>query len=159
MFPWLQAGPLILAAAASLGSSQFSERLGEIVLPDETRVRVQIADTEPRRQRGLMRRKSLGEHEGMIFVFAAPGYYPFWMKDTLIPLDIIWLQQDGRIVSIAADVPPCRADPCPEYPPAAGTTAVYVLEVNAGFAKKHALKVGDVLLLRGIPQPAAARQW
>jgi uncharacterized membrane protein (UPF0127 family) len=123
---------------------------GEVVFADKTRVRVEIADTEPKRQRGLMFRESMGPNEGMIFLFERPGFYPFWMKNTLIPLDMLWLDTDGRVVSIASSVPPCKADPCPTYPPAAGSEALYVVELNAGFARQHGVKVGDVLTLNGI---------
>jgi hypothetical protein len=90
----------------------------------------------------------------MVFVFDQPGPHAFWMKNTLIPLDIIWLAADRRIVHIAHSVPPCKADPCPSYPPAADT-AVYVLEVASGVARRHALGVGDVLQFRGIGAPPA----
>jgi uncharacterized membrane protein (UPF0127 family) len=84
----------------------------------------------------------------MIFVFPAAGFYPFWMKNTLIPLDMIWLDAQARIVSIAVSVPPCKADPCPSYAPDGNAT--YVIEVVSGFARQHHLKKGDHLALEGI---------
>jgi uncharacterized membrane protein (UPF0127 family) len=141
----MMAAALLVAWGGPPVRAQWAVGRGEVTFPDKTRVRVEIADTESTRQRGLMFRKSLGPDEGMLFVFDAPGFYPFWMKNTLIPLDMLWLDREGRVVSIASAVPPCRADPCPSYPPAAGTTALYVVEVNAGFAKQHGVKVADVL--------------
>ena len=94
-------------------------------------VQAEIVDTPDAVERGLMFRESLGPNEGMLFVFEKAGFYPFWMKNTLIPLDIIWIDEAWRIVSIAESVPPCRADPCPTYPPAGD--ARYVVEVSAGF--------------------------
>jgi uncharacterized membrane protein (UPF0127 family) len=99
-----------------------------------------------------MYRESLGRNEGMLFVFEQSGFYPFWMKNTLIPLDIIWIDEDWRIVSIAESVPPCRAEPCPTYPPAA--QARYVVEVNAGFARRHGVARGDQLVVTGLPDTA-----
>jgi uncharacterized membrane protein (UPF0127 family) len=153
----MMAVALLVAWGGTPPAAQWADARGEVTFPDKTRVRVEIADTESTRQRGLMFRKSLGPDEGMLFVFDTPGFYPFWMKNTLIPLDMLWLDREGRIVSIASAVPPCRADPCPSYPPAAGTTALYVLEVNAGFAKQHGVKVGDLLAITpaGPPAPRA----
>jgi len=105
-------------------------------------------DTPPAVERGLMFRESLPPNEGMLFVFEQTGVYPFWMKNTLIPLDIIWLDEDWRIVSIAAAVPPCRADPCPTYPPAG--PARYVVEVNAGFTRTHGIVRGDRVVVAGV---------
>ena len=112
-------------------------------------VRAEIVDTPETLERGLMFRTSLGPNEGMLFVFEQAGFYPFWMKNTLIPLDIIWIDEQWRIVSIAESVPPCRADPCPTYPPAGN--ARYVVEVVAGFARTHGVARGDRLTVTGLP--------
>ncbi len=122
---------------------------GRVLFPDGTRVAVEIADTDAARQRGLMFRSSLGANEGMIFVFDAPGFYAFWMKNTLIPLDMLWLDPEGRVVSIASSVPPCTADPCPSYAPEGD--ALYVVEVAGGFTRQHGVKAGDRLRLEGVP--------
>jgi uncharacterized protein len=121
----------------------------EATLPDKTVIALEVAHTEAERQRGLMYRTSMPERAGMIFLFDRPGIYPFWMKNTRIPLDMFWTDTAGRVVWIAESVPPCTADPCPEYPPKA--TASYVIETNAGFAKRHQLKIGDVFRLGALP--------
>ena len=73
----------------------------------------------------------------MWFVFDEPaGHMAFWMKNTLIPLDMIWVDQDMRIVSLAHNVQPCKVQECPSYDPGA-TPARYVLEVNGGLARKY----------------------
>ena len=132
-------------------------------------VKVEVADTEPLRQRGLMFRKSLAENEGMIFVFEEPGDHPFWMQNCTIPLDMLWLDGAARVVSVAHSVPPCRfpdcpspcnSPECPTYSPDPGTEATYVVEVVSGFAKQHGVKKGDVLTLEGIqvrPKDASGR--
>lgn len=121
----------------------------------DVRVSLEVVADEASRQRGLMFRDRLGPLEGMVFVFPREGYYPFWMKNTLIPLDIFWLDAAGTILSIARAVPPCRADPCPSYAPTNGPAAVvnalYVVEVNAGFADRHNVRVGGRLTLQGVP--------
>jgi len=122
---------------------------GSVVFPDGSKVSVEIAATDPARMRGLMFRQSLEGDQGMIFVFPRVGFYPFWMKNTLIPLDMLWLDPEGRVVSIAPSVPPCRTEPCPEYPPRA--EALYVVELTSGFAGRHSVKEGDRLVLQGVP--------
>lgn len=119
-----------------------------IVFPDGFAVSVEVAANDETRQQGLMYRDQLAENRGMIFLFTQPGEYPFWMKNTLIPLDMIWLDAAHRIVHIAHDVPPCKADPCPSYPPNAQSS--YVLETAAGVAARHKLKDGDVLRYEGL---------
>jgi uncharacterized membrane protein (UPF0127 family) len=71
------------------------------------------------------------------------------MKNTLVALDMLWLDAQARVVSIARSVPPCKADPCVSYPP--DGTASYVIEVVSGFARQHGVKVGDVVKLEGVP--------
>ncbi len=114
-----------------------------VMLPDGTMIDVEIADTAGARERGLMGRTSLAAGTGMLFVFDAPGFYPFWMKDTLVALDILWLDRHGRIVTLRRDAPPCAAEPCPMYAPR--RDALYVLEVAAGTCAAHGVREGDVL--------------
>ncbi len=92
-----------------------------------------------------MYRQKLAADRGMLFVFSSEGVHKFWMKNTLIPLDMLWIAGDGRIIHIEHDVPPCKGDPCPSYGP--DTPARYVLEVNAGYARERGVGVGDQVLL------------
>jgi uncharacterized protein len=119
-----------------------------IILPDKSVVIVEVASDETTREQGLMYRDHMAEDRGMIFLFPQAGEYPFWMKNTLIPLDMIWIDADHRIVHIAHDVPPCKADPCPNYPPNAKASSV--LELAAGVAAKHHLADGNVLRFEGM---------
>jgi uncharacterized membrane protein (UPF0127 family) len=135
----------LVVACSSAPAAQFAMRRGEVVFPDKTRVAVEIADTDALRQRGLMFREKLGPAEGMVFLFDEPGYHAFWMKNTLIPLDMIWLDATQRIVGLLEWVPPCKADPCPSYIPSGDLIAASVVEVQAGFIKRHGVKVGDRL--------------
>ncbi len=102
---------------------------------------VEVVQKKEELHRGLQFRKSLDADHGMLFIFQKSGPYAFWMKDTLIPLDMIWMDYGRRVVHIEHDVPPCAADPCPRYPP--GHEALYVLEINAGYAEKLELRLGD----------------
>jgi uncharacterized membrane protein (UPF0127 family) len=135
----------LVACGGAKVNGQWASPRGEVIFPDKTKVTVEIAETEEQRARGLMFRERMSPAEGMIFLFEGPGNYPFWMKNTLIPLDMIWLDQHARIVWIAHSVPPCKADPCPSFDHEGD--ALYVVEVVSGFAKEHRLKVGDQLTL------------
>jgi uncharacterized membrane protein (UPF0127 family) len=101
---------------------------------------VEVVRTSPERERGLMFRPSLDPRRGMLFVFTQSAHHRFWMKNTLIPLDMIWLDHARRVVHIAPNVPPCKIDPCPTYGPE--NPAIYVLELNAGQAEKIGLALG-----------------
>ena len=96
--------------------------------------------------RGLMFRESLPPSRGMLFIHAKEDTFRYWMYQTKIPLDLIWMDNDRRIVEMSLDTPPCRsssATDCPNY--GGNFKAKYVLEVNAGIARKNGLKTGDTL--------------
>ena len=119
-----------------------------IVFPDHFAVSVEIASDPETRTQGLMFRDHLAGNAGMIFLFPKADEYPFWMKNTLIPLDMVWVDEGHRIVHISHDVPPCKADPCADYPPNAKASSV--LELAAGVAARHHLNTGDTLLFEGL---------
>src|SRR5207237_6429855 len=123
-----------------------------IIFPDNFAVHVEIAADDSTRGQGLMFRDQLPPDHGMIFLFPQSGDYPFWMKNTLIPLDMIWIDDQRRIVNVAANVPPCKADPCPSVP--AGGNAKYVLEVAAGVAARHGFAKGQTLRVDGVADGA-----
>ena len=142
---------IAVAAGGGVAAAQYAGAArAEAVFVGNVAVSLEVARTEAERARGLMHRSSMPERAGMIFLFERPGIYPFWMKNTLIPLDMFWTDTSGRIVWIAESVPPCQADPCPEYPPRA--VASYVIETNAGFAKRHGVKVGQIVTLKNLPK-------
>lgn len=95
-------------------------------------VTVEIADTQEKRSEGLMYRNYLPPVRGMLFVFPREGSYSFWMKNTKIPLDIIWIDENLKIVHIEDNVKPCLELVCPKY--SSPTKAKYVLETNANWA-------------------------
>lgn len=105
--------------------------------------KAELAITPSERERGLMFRESLDAGSAMLFVFESEGVYPFWMKNTFVHLDIIWMSKDKEIVFIAENVQPCppAGELCPSINP--GKNAGYVLEINAGLAEKIGLIPGD----------------
>jgi len=125
----------------------------EIVGPDgvvRTAVSVQIADTFASREYGLMFRKHLDEDAGMIFVFKAPQHQEFWMKNTVIPLDMIFADGNGKIIGVVS-----RAEPFSEAIDAVDGDSQYVLEVNGSFCERHGVKAGDTLRFVGFVPRAA----
>ncbi len=110
------------------------------------RFTVEVADDDAERARGLMFRDELPQGHGMVFIHDREEPQAYWMKNTRIPLDILYFDNDRRLVSQQRDVPPCSAgDRCPPYPSEA--PARYVLELNAGEAAKMSLKNGAELRL------------
>ena len=104
---------------------------------------VEIADTREKQALGLMFRDSMPADQGMLFIFPIESPRSFWMKNTRIPLDIIYFNKDLELVSISAGTPPCRVSSCPSYPSI--SPAKYVLELNAGIASELGVGVGDKL--------------
>ena len=108
------------------------------------KISVEIADDSNEMEKGLMFRERLDENKGMLFVFGDNAARTFWMKNTLIPLDMIFIDDKNEIVDIKPAVP-CKAEPCELYKSA--KPAKYVLEVNEGFAEKNSIGVGDKIIL------------
>ena len=109
---------------------------------------VEIAFTEEQKSEGLQHREILPPESGMLFVFGGNSRHRFWMKDTLIPLDIIWLDYAQKVVYIEHNAQPCSGEPCPSFSPDAN--AMYVLEVNAGLAKEQKIKIGSAAAFKNV---------
>lgn len=105
----------------------------------QVNVEVEVAATPAGRARGLMERTTLEDGKGMLFVFRDPEIQTFWMKNTLIPLEILFFDQTGEFVNVIR-MQPCSNDPCPQYKSAA--LAQYALEVNPGFWEKNGIGIG-----------------
>ncbi|HUM02744.1 MAG TPA: DUF192 domain-containing protein [Thermoanaerobaculia bacterium] len=120
-----------------------------VLLPSGAVIRVELAVTEAERAQGLMFRESLAEGAGMLFLFDGTEIRPFWMKNCHFPLDIVHLTKDGTVVDVLANVPPCAADPCPTYTPAAASDTV--LELNAGVAARSGLLRGAKVRYVDVP--------
>jgi len=130
---------LLLAACSACASGE-----PRVVLGGKT-FSVEIAESSEEHALGLMFRDSMPADHGMIFIFPDEAPRSFWMKNTRIPLDIMYFDRNLEMVSISADTPPCRVARCPSYPSIA--PAKYVLELNAGSAASLGVGVGDKLTL------------
>ncbi len=121
----------------TLLACQTTPLVPEMMIGDKT-YQVELATTPQQWETGLMYRESMAKDSGMLFIFPDEQPRAFWMKNTLIPLDMIFIDEQDKIVKIHRDVPPCEADPCPSYtsPPAR-----YVLELSANQSLR--LRLGD----------------
>jgi uncharacterized membrane protein (UPF0127 family) len=134
---------LVLSVSTQAAAGQ--DGLVRISTPNGATIQAEIADTTEKRAKGLMYRESLAKDRGMLFTFAEPQLWTFWMKNTQISLDIIWMDGKKRIVHIERNVPTCPRtdDGCPQYQP--NDNALYVLELAAGVADALKLQRGSVL--------------
>ncbi|TSC80703.1 MAG: hypothetical protein G01um101425_357 [Candidatus Peregrinibacteria bacterium Gr01-1014_25] len=141
---WICCVAMGIVIVVALANPNFRMGKGSTIIlagPGETvEIGIEIARTPRERERGLMERAALPEDHGMLFVFSeGASIQQFWMKNTLIPLDILFFTADGSLVSTTT-MTPCKADPCPLYPSRA--PAAYALEVPAGFVARHGIDRG-----------------
>ena len=108
-----------------------------------------IAKTSKERKLGLMYKKSLDSNKGMIFIYNKEKKHPFWMKNTMIPLDIIWLNKSKQVVYISKNTQPCKQNDCLGIKP--NRRAIYVLEINANLSDKLGLSIGDLIEFDDLP--------
>ena len=141
--------PLLMAFATS--SFAASPPKTPAVQLHGQRFTTEFAINNASRERGLMMRTELAADHSMLFVFPEDAPRRFWMKNTLIPLDILYFDGNRKLVSAQPNVPPCQADPCPSYP--SDFPARYVLELPGGTAAGIGVQMGDELTIEGTVGP------
>ncbi len=114
--------------------------------PNGKCISIEVADSADEREQGLMFRRNLSPGTGVLFVFESPGQHGFWMKNTLIPLDIIWMDAQGIIVGIFENAQPCGTEYCPIMAPE--LNASLAVEVNAGMVQENRIQEGERVILR-----------
>lgn len=138
---------LVLSCAcrsSSSGPSAAEDFYGtDVTLPNGKKILAEAARTETMMIRGMMFRDSLAEDRGMLFTHGEPGNFGYWMFQVRIPLDILWLDPQKRIVEIVENAKPCPAKPCSGY--GGKEKALYVLELASGSVKRNNLRVGDAI--------------
>ena len=136
---------LLSLSLAACGPKEVDDiDLHKVTLPDNSVIRAVMVYNSIDMARGMMFRQSLPEDQGMLFVHQTPGTYGYWMYQVLIPLDILWLDANKRVVETSLRTPPCKeqsARKCPTY--GGNKQAQYVLELAAGVAERHNIKLGD----------------
>jgi len=143
-----QAVVLILLAAYAFNAmaEQQQTKSGMVTFIDrQLDIKVEIAASQEQRELGLMHRTRLDENQGMLFVYPDAALREVWMKNTLLALDVLFLNGDGRIVFMLDNLQPCPQDPCPIFN--SHEAAMYMLELNADFIENNALKIGQKLRL------------
>jgi uncharacterized membrane protein (UPF0127 family) len=145
--PLAQTGPAVPPAAGSRcpndPQGRFMLRHGRVTIPEASAsVDAELARTVPEGERGLMYRKSMGEEEGMLFYIDERKVQTFWMHNTCIPLDMLFIDDDGTIVGAVESAPVlddgARQVDCPSR---------FVLEVNAGWVRRHGVKPGQRVVM------------
>ncbi len=114
---------------------------------EEKCFQVEVPRTAEEKQQGLMFRENLAENKGMLFIFDESERHSFWMKNTKIPLDMIWIDKNGKVVHIHRNAQPCEGT-CPSITP--DEKAKYVLEINAGLAEKYDINENETARLSHI---------
>jgi hypothetical protein len=128
---------LALALAVRAGATP---AVVPLTLPSGKVLQAEVMVSDEDRAMGLMFRPSLPTDRGMIFVFETADFHGIWMKNCKFPIDIVWLDEEKKVVHVAESVPPCKADPCPVYNPM--RRASYVIELSAGQARREKAVVG-----------------
>lgn len=137
---------LVLALVPQVSPPAESVQTTPLELPSGKRLEAELMIDDRDRTRGLMFRDSLPEDRVLLFVFEGLGFHGIWMKNCRFPIDILWLDEQRRVVHIEAGVPPCGDGPCPAYHPM--RKGLYVVEMLAGKAAREGLSVGDRLSFR-----------
>ncbi len=114
-----------------------------LTLPSGKVLQVEVMVKDEDRAMGVMFRPSLPEDHGLVFVFEQSDFHGLWMKNCKFPIDMVWLDEAQRVVHVAEAVPPCQQGPCPVYSPM--RRASFVLEVNAGQARREKAVIGSTL--------------
>jgi uncharacterized membrane protein (UPF0127 family) len=139
-----------MAVLALAGLAVAAPAVVPLRLPSGTLLQVEVMVKDEDRAMGLMFRPSLPKDRGMLFVFERSDFHGIWMKNCRFPIDIVWLDEERRIVHVAEAVPACKAEPCPVYNPL--RRAAYVVELNAGQARRDKAVVGATLGFT-LPEP------
>jgi uncharacterized membrane protein (UPF0127 family) len=137
----------VLAAVVATATPAPSGLPVIIVAAPQAALRLEVARTDPQREHGLMDRTSLPAHTGMLFVFEKDGPVTFWMKDTLVPLDMVFVGADGTVRSVAAKVPPAPLSEADATIPLEPGVGKYVIELPSGEAARDGIKPGTRLTI------------
>jgi uncharacterized protein len=134
--------PVIVAALAALTQLEPNETACAILQTPGGPICVEVANTPAKRARGLAGRGRL-DADGLILEWPDVGRHPIWMADMQFSLDLVWLDSDGAVLSIATQVPPCGRPPCPLHEPTGSASSVAVLELRAGHVRRIGVQVGS----------------
>ena len=146
---WLRVLAVLVAFTAQAALADSPLRIATLRIGAH-RLKVEVAQTDAQREKGLMFRKQMGRDDGMLFIFDEPAYHAMWMKNTLLPLSVAFLDAHGTILNIL-DMEPQTLDSH-----AAAGPAIYAIETNKGWFEDRKIKAGDVVT--GLPRIQAPVQ-
>ena len=157
---FLLAAPVLLSAACAQPPSETAigtteavrptpVPLPQAILPDGFVIDLELATTPDETTTGLMFRPSLSRDRGMLLLWTDERLATIWMMNVLVPLDIVFLDNSGRIVEVVEDAQPCRAEPCPRFTAKSPSRAT--LEIAAGGAAEHGLQPGSIIRFERVP--------
>ena len=136
---------LVLLAGCDKPTTEADFYTSDITLPGGQVIKTEFVYDTAGALRGMQFRNSIAPDHGMLYAHRIPGKYGYWMYQTLISLDMIWMDPKNKVVEIVENAPPCKtpASQCPHY--GGNEVAQYVLELGAGMVKKYGVKVGDTI--------------
>lgn len=144
---------MAMVLIASTGQAQFTQPQALLQRPQgEIRVLLELARSPQEMQRGLMFRKELDENAGMLFIYEKDGDHHFWMKNTYLPLDMLFISADGQVLGIVENAEPLSLESL-----SVGVPSRYVLELNAGYCRRHAIHVGSKMRFLGLGEFSGAK--
>jgi uncharacterized protein len=149
--PWLRRSLIgsgiavpVITAMIWMRSDSDTLRTVELQTPNGP-ITVQVADTAAARSAGLSNRDALPATDGMLLKWEASRRHPIWMAGMRFPLDLVWIDPGGRVLAVLANVPPCRAEPCPLFEPDDTAGSIAVLELPAGAASRYRIATGGTI--------------
>jgi uncharacterized membrane protein (UPF0127 family) len=136
---------LVLLASCDKPTTEEDFYTSDITLPGGQAIKTEFIFDTADALRGMQFRKSIAPDHGMLYAHRIPGKYGYWMYQTLIPLDMIWMDPKHTVVEVVENAPPCKtaASQCPHF--GGGEVAQYVLQLGGGMAKKYGLQLGDTI--------------
>jgi uncharacterized membrane protein (UPF0127 family) len=137
------AGVIALGCAVAVPRAPAAPGVIPLKMPSGKVFQTELMIEDEDRAMGLMFRPSLPADRALLFVFDNVDFHGIWMKNCKFPIDIVWLDEGRRVVHVTPNVPPCKAEPCPSYQPM--RKAAYVIEMNAGAAKREKLALGSLV--------------
>jgi hypothetical protein len=142
-FPPYCRAAAVAVLVVSASEAKAAPEVIDLTLPSGKALQVEVMIKDEDRAMGLMFRPSLALDRGMLFLFEQSDFHGIWMKNCKFPIDILWLDEARTVVHVENGVPPCKADPCPVYQPL--RRAAYVVELNAGQARREGAVVGSAI--------------
>ena len=147
LLPVLLIGLVVLSGISLFNRSQTYQI--QIILPDEKVLLAEVADSQEEHLLGFFMAASLTPDFAVLFIYEEPGLQSLWSRNIQIPVDLVWLDKDRKVVQVDSNVMPCVEEPCPVYQ--SDEDAMFLLQVVPGAAREHGLEKGATIEMRRLP--------